>query len=96
MRRNEVLSLTRASIDWTNGIANLEKTKNGDSRHVPLNGAPLEALRSLPVRLDGNGKLFPFKTQPDQRRIPARRAPRRHPELAAAPGDASPQVSGRF
>jgi integrase len=59
MRRNEVLSLTRASVDWTNGIANLTTTKNGDARHVPLNSGAMAALRSLPTRLDG--RLFPFK-----------------------------------
>jgi len=73
MRRNEVLSLTRTSIDWTNGIANLEKTKNGNSRHVPLNGAAIEGLRSLPVRLDG--KLFPFN--PNQISVAFQRAVRR-------------------
>ena len=48
MRRNEILSLSRASVDWTNSIANLEKTKNGTSRRVPLNHAALETLAGLP------------------------------------------------
>jgi integrase len=60
MRRGEILKLTRRSIDWQNSIATLESTKNGDNRHVPLNSAAVEALRSLPARLDG-GPLFPFK-----------------------------------
>ncbi len=60
MRRGEILSLTRKSIDWQNSLATLESTKNGDTRHVPLNNAAVEALRSLPARLDG-GCLFPFK-----------------------------------
>jgi integrase len=59
MRRGEVLSLTRRSIDWQNRIATLETTKNGDSGHIPLNDTALDALRSLPARIDG--KLFPFK-----------------------------------
>jgi integrase len=58
MRRNEILSLTRATVDWANKIANLATTKNGESRHVPLNAAALGALRSLPARLDG--RLFDF------------------------------------
>ena len=59
MRRSEVLSLTRKSIDWVNRVATLETTKNGDSGHIPLNDTAFEALRSLPARIDG--KLFPFK-----------------------------------
>lgn len=59
MRRSEVLSLTRKSIDWQNRIATIEVTKNGETGHVPLNDTALEALRSLPVRIDG--KLFAFK-----------------------------------
>ncbi len=73
MRRNEILGLTRKSIDWTNGIANLDKTKNGEARHVPLNSAALGALRSLPARIDG--KLFPFK--PNQVSVAFQRAVRR-------------------
>ena len=59
MRRNEILSLTRKSVDWQNRIATLEDTKNGEARHVPLNDTAIEVLRSLPARLDG--QLFPFK-----------------------------------
>jgi integrase len=59
MRRNEILNLTRRLIDWQNRLATLEDTKNGETRHVPLNDSALEALRSLPARLDG--RLFPFK-----------------------------------
>ena len=49
MRRNEILSLTRTSVDWANGIANLTTTKNGDARHVPLN-----ELRVYPHRRAGD------------------------------------------
>lgn len=59
MRRNEILNLTRNSIDWQNRLARLEDTKNGETRHVPLNDTAVEALRSLPARLDS--RLFPFK-----------------------------------
>jgi integrase len=44
MRRNEVLSLTRRSIDWENCVATLEATKNGETLHLPLNDAAMEAL----------------------------------------------------
>jgi integrase len=59
MRRGEILSLTRRSIDWTNRFLTLTKTKNGESRTVYLNDTAFEALRALPARIDG--RLFPFK-----------------------------------
>jgi len=58
MRRNEILSLSRTSIDWPKGIATLTGSKNGEAAHIPLNAAAMEALRSLPARLDG--RLFPL------------------------------------
>jgi integrase len=58
MRRNEVLSLTRSTVDWPNRLANVENTKSGKPAHVPLNDAALDALRSLPTRMDG--RLFPY------------------------------------
>jgi integrase len=58
MRRNEILSLTRNTIDWENRMATVGDTKNGEAKHVYLNDAAIEALRSLPTRLDG--RLFPL------------------------------------
>ncbi len=46
MRRNEILSLTRRSVDWTNRMVTLESTKNGEARHVYLNATAMETLRS--------------------------------------------------
>lgn len=71
MRRNEILGLTRRSIDWGNRLVTLEATKNGEVRHVYLNDAAFEALRSLPARLDGD-RLFPFG--PNQISMALRRA----------------------
>ncbi len=45
MRRNEILELTRRSVDWVNRVATLADTKNGEARYVYLNDAALEALR---------------------------------------------------
>jgi integrase len=59
MRRNEILSLTRKSIDWQNRTAALNETKNGEARHVYLNDAALEALKAVPPRIDG--VLFPLR-----------------------------------
>ena len=56
-RRNEILTLTRTSVDWQARIATLSRTKNGEARRVYLNDVAFEALRSLPVPLDG--RLFP-------------------------------------
>jgi integrase len=61
MRRGEILSLTRGSIDWSNATASLAQTKNGEAPHVPLNPAAMEALRALPAPIDEAGRLFPFK-----------------------------------
>jgi integrase len=60
MRRNEILSLSRRSVDWTNRIVTLVETKNGEPRHVHLNEAAYNALRLLPARI-GDERLFPFK-----------------------------------
>jgi integrase len=60
MRRNEVLSLTRRSIDWQNRIAKLPDTKNGDVGQVMLNEVAYKALKSLPARIDSD-RLFPWK-----------------------------------
>ena len=58
MRRNEVLSLNRRTVDFANSVATIADTKNGEARHVYLNRAAVEALRSLPSRLDG--RMFPM------------------------------------
>lgn len=60
MRRNEILSLTRKSIDWQNRTAALTETKNGEARQVYLNDAALETLKALPPRIDG--RLFPLRS----------------------------------
>jgi integrase len=57
MRRSELVGLQR---NWIKGrVACLPDTKNGSSRAVPLSISALEAIRSLPLRIDG--KLFEFK-----------------------------------
>jgi integrase len=74
MRRNEILGLTRKSIDWPNGIAMIADSKNGEGRHVYLNDAALEALRALPQR-SGTDRLFPLS--PNQTTMLFRRAAKR-------------------
>lgn len=58
MRRGEILSMEWESL--TGKIAYLVKTKNGESRTVPLSNKALEvieALKALPRNI--NGKVFP-------------------------------------
>ena len=74
MRRNEILGLMRKSIDWANRMVTLADTKNGEARHVYLNDAALDALRSLPPRLD-TPHLFPIG--PNQTTMLFRRAVKR-------------------
>jgi integrase len=59
MRRGEILSLRRQDVDWSNRIARLERTKNGEARNVHLNSAAIAALRAIPQRIDSE-RLFPF------------------------------------
>jgi integrase len=58
MRRHEILSLSRKSVDWANRMVTLADTKNGETRYVYLNCAAHEALKTLPSRIDG--KIFPL------------------------------------
>ena len=58
LRRSEILSLRRQSIDWQNRRIIVEHTKNGERRIIPMNGTLYETLRRLPARLDSDS-LFP-------------------------------------
>jgi integrase len=60
MRRNEVLSLSRSTVEFDNRLATLTKTKNGSSRVVFLNDAALAALRSLPATGDNFFSQTPY------------------------------------
>ncbi len=53
MRRSELAGLKRSDIDAHRRVVRLVETKNGDSRLVPLSPRALDAIRALPVRLDG-------------------------------------------
>jgi integrase len=58
LRLSEILGLERRDIDWERGIATV-LVKGGEKRQVHLNEGAMEALRSLPPRLD-TPRLFPF------------------------------------
>lgn len=53
MRSSEQFSLRWPQIDTDRSSLFLPKTKNGKSRHIPLNAVALEALRILKQRHDG-------------------------------------------
>jgi len=47
MRRGEILALRWDNIDWSNRVAFLPLTKNGESRRVPLSSAAINTLTQL-------------------------------------------------
>ena len=53
MRLGELLGLEWRRIDLVRRTAHLVDTKNGESRTVALSSAALDALRTLPRRIDG-------------------------------------------
>lgn len=57
MRRGEIMGLTWSDIDLQNRGAYLDKTKNGESRKVPLT---LQAVRILDELPKENAKVFPM------------------------------------
>ncbi|SBP89281.1 site-specific integrase [Thiomonas delicata] len=61
MRLGELFSLEWSRIDLSRRIAHLPETKNGESRTVALSSKAVEALRSLPRRLDGH--VFGWKSK---------------------------------
>jgi integrase len=56
MRRSEVLGLTWDRVDVARGVLQLEKTKNGKRREIPMNRAVYDVLSALPK---SGGRLFP-------------------------------------
>jgi integrase len=61
MRRGELLSLRWSDIDFSERVAHLQVTKNGESRDVPLSSRAINVLQALPRSLCGY--LFPIKPQ---------------------------------
>jgi len=61
MRRGELLGLRWEHIDFSNRVANLLVTKNGEGRYVPLSSRAVTILEGLPRSL--SGYVFPIKPQ---------------------------------
>lgn len=57
MRKSEILGLTWERVDLARGVLQLEQTKNGRRREIPMNRAVYDVLSSLP-RAIGGGPLF--------------------------------------
>lgn len=54
MRRSEIASMDWTGVDLARGVVTLLRTKNGDSRTVPLSPVAMDILRSLPRNLSGS------------------------------------------
>jgi len=55
MRRGEIVSLRWEHIDLQDRVAHLPKTKNGESRDVPLSSKAVKVLEALRPKNDGYG-----------------------------------------
>lgn len=51
-RRGEILGLKWENVDLKHGFIHVEKTKNGESRDIPINAELRETLRGIVRRLD--------------------------------------------
>jgi integrase len=60
-RRGEILALSWRDVDLTHRTANLQVTKTGQPRRVPLSSACLTMLESLPRSVDG--RVFPVSIE---------------------------------
>lgn len=63
MRRGELLGLKWSDVDLVRGVANLELTKNGQRRSVPLSKRAVDALAGYKLTvIDPNAELFQIPT----------------------------------
>ena len=54
LRKTELLTLTRAQVDFDLGIITITNTKNGERRHIPMN----ETVRSTLKSIKGDGEYY--------------------------------------
>ena len=59
-RRGELLRLKKQDINWRQGTARINKTKNNTPREIGLSPMALQTLRELPDTPDG--RFFPCKS----------------------------------
>ena len=58
-RRGELLGLRWKDVDFKAGVLTIPKSKNGDSRHVPMTSTVRSILSHLPRPLDSAALVFP-------------------------------------
>jgi integrase len=58
LRKGSQYGLTWDMVDWKGRMLNIPRTKNEEPIHVPLNDAAVAALRVVPDRGDGRGRVF--------------------------------------
>jgi integrase len=58
VRPSEQYGLTWGNVDLARKLITIPKSKNGDTRHVPLNSIALAAFRELFARSTGEGRVF--------------------------------------
>ena len=58
LRLSELYGLTWENVNALRRVLTVPRSKNGETRHVPLNSAALEALTTLRTRGDGTGAVI--------------------------------------
>jgi integrase len=58
-RRGEFLGLRWRDVDFKAGVLTIPKSKNGETRHVPMTSTVRTILSHLPRRLDASALVFP-------------------------------------
>ncbi len=58
LRRGEMYGLTWENVNLSRRVLTIPRSKNGETRHVPLNSAALAALEDLRKRSDGTGPVI--------------------------------------
>jgi integrase len=58
LRLSEMYSLTWENVNVPRRVLTVPRSKNGETRHVPLNSAALETLAELRKRSDGTGPVI--------------------------------------
>lgn len=67
-RRGELLILRWRDVDFKAGVLTVPKSKNGETRHVPMTSTVRELLSHRPRPLDRDGLVFPNRAgTPDLR-----------------------------
>jgi integrase len=72
MRAGEQFSLKWSQVDLERRIITLPKTKNGTTRHIPINSVAVSAFVDLRTRSDGNEDVFPSRRKDGAALVSAR------------------------